>query len=306
MGRAYQGRGAFSRRYWCRRVAGALSFPFFGSLAEPLLRRAEAQVLPSVNPTYSLESIANSAAGVTDLFSPNSFVSIYGGNLSFVTRALNEADIRAGQLPTVLLGSGVRAFANSLSTNIYFVSPEQVNVLLPPSLAPGRVRLQLVNDGRAGPLVEINLREASPALFQQTALWENEPLVIATHGLEGVVTLEQPARIGELVVLYGSGFGPTIPPAQANEIPVAAAWVRDFERFEVWLDGIPANIEYVSYAGVTPYFGGLYQVNLVVPPGTGAHPEVRVGYRDPLDPGSDAMMSPSGRRLAVDPRAVSA
>ncbi len=301
MGPAYPGKRVFSRRHWCRRMAGALSLPFWGPLAKPLLQRAEAQVLPSVNPSYTVDSIANSAAGVTDLFSPNSFVSIYGGNLSFVTRTLSAADIRAGQLPTVLLGSGVRGLANSLLTNIYYVSPEQVNVLLPPSLTPGRVRFQLVNDGRAGPLVELNLREASPALFQQAALWENDPLVIATHGLGGVVTLEEPAAIGELVVLYGSGFGPTTPPAQANEIPVGAAWVRDFERFEVWLDEIPADRQYVSYAGVTPYFGGLYQVNFVIPPGTGEHPEVRVGYRDPLEPGADAMMSPPGRRLAVNP-----
>ena len=301
MGKAYQGSRAPSRRHWCRAVATALSYPLWDGFPGRLLQRANAQILPSVNPTYSFESIANSAAGVTDLFSPNSFVSIYGGNLAFVTRSLNAADIRAGELPTVLSGSGVRALADSLSTYVYYVSPQQVNVLLPPSLAPGRVRFQLVNDGRAGPVVEIDLRESSPALFQQTAQWENDPLVIATHGLAGVVTLEQPARIGELVVLYGTGFGPTSPPVRSSKIPVEAAWVRDFARFEVWLDGVPADGQYVRYAGVTPYFGGLYQVNLVIPPGTGMHPEVRVGYRDPLQVGSDALMSPPGRRLAVNP-----
>src|SRR5258706_4072234 len=106
-------------------------------------------------PFYTAESIANSAANVTALFAPNTFATIYGVDLANNTVAIGPDDVRGGILPTVLIGSGVRVLVNQISANLYYVSPTQVNFLIPTLLAPGPAVVQLTIDGRAGPAITI-------------------------------------------------------------------------------------------------------------------------------------------------------
>src|SRR5487761_2580602 len=96
------------------------------------------------SPYYTADSIANSAAGVAGLYAPRTFVTIYGQNLAYTTRALQASDISNGTLPTVLGGTGVRVLINNIPANIYYVSPGQVNLLVPTSLIAGPVTLQVV------------------------------------------------------------------------------------------------------------------------------------------------------------------
>ena len=58
-------------------------------------------------PTYSADSIANSAASVAGYYAPNTFISIYGQNLARETRTLGVNDISGGMLPTTLGGACV-------------------------------------------------------------------------------------------------------------------------------------------------------------------------------------------------------
>jgi uncharacterized protein (TIGR03437 family) len=231
-------------------------------------------------PYYTAQSIANSAANVAGYYTPNSFLSIYGQNLAYVTKPMSADDIRAGQLPTVLEGTGVRVLINQIFADVYYVSPGQVNVLIPPSLTPGPATVQLVNDGLAGPPVSITLSASAPVLFQSDAT-----TVIATHGNGPPVTEAQPAQPGEVVVLYATGLGPTLPAAIPNEIPQAAAWIVDRADFRVVLNGADVDSANIQYAGVTPGFAGLFQINLLLPADAPANAQIQIGYGDQLSPG---------------------
>ena len=91
-------------------------------------------------PCYTAASIANSAANVAGYYAPNSFLSIYGTNLSYVTGSLGPGDISSGgQLPAsgVIQGTEVLVLLNNTPGYIYYVSPGQVNVLIPELLIPG-------------------------------------------------------------------------------------------------------------------------------------------------------------------------
>jgi uncharacterized protein (TIGR03437 family) len=88
-------------------------------------------------PQYTADSVVNPVAGVAGMYAPNSFITIYGTQLSYVTRAMGPDDLRAGMLPTVLLGTSVRVAINHIPADIYYVSPTQVNVLVPASLSAG-------------------------------------------------------------------------------------------------------------------------------------------------------------------------
>jgi uncharacterized protein (TIGR03437 family) len=228
-------------------------------------------------PEYTAGSVVNPIAAVAGMYAPNSFITIYGRNLSYVTRAMGPDDLRAGTLPTVLIGTGVRVLINHLPANIYYVSPTQVNVLAPVSLAAGPATIQLINDGLAGPAIEIRLDPVAPALFELSGT-----VVLAAH-LDGtVISPDTPAHRGEVVVVYATGLGPTTPPAIANQLPDGAAPVARLEEFQVWLNGASVAATEVLYAGISPPYAGLFQINLRIPVDAPADPEIRCGFPEQM------------------------
>jgi len=236
-------------------------------------------------PIYTADSIANSAANVVGYYAPNSFLSIDGQNLAYATKAISPDDVRNGRLPTSL--SGVDVLINNIPGYIYYVSPGQVNVLIPTILAAGPATVQLLNNAVAGPPVMILLATVAPVLFQSDAT-----TVIATHGNGPPVTPDQPAQPNEVVVLYATGLGATSPPLTTSQVPQSAAWIADRADFRVVLNGNDVEARLVQYAGVTPGFAGLFQINLQLPPDTPPNPEIRIGYGEQL--------SPAGRMLLVE------
>jgi len=233
----------------------------------------------TVGPFYTADSIANTAASVAGFYAPDTFITIYGQNLAYVTRQITTDDIHGGVLPTVLIGTGVRVLVNQIEANIYYVSPTQVNLLVPPLLVAGPATVQLLVDGLAGPRVNIALAATAPALFQM-----DPRTVVATHADASVVTQAAPARGGEVIVLYASGLGRTVPPAIKDQIPKAAAPLAQMSDFKVLLNGVAVDPARVSYAGVAPGYAGLFQINLKLPDNAAFNPEIRIGYGDQLSP----------------------
>lgn len=238
-----------------------------------------AMVADSSAPFYTAASIANSAASVPGLFAPNTLVTIYGQNLGTITRSISSADISGGMLPTTLIGSGVRVLINQIPADIYYVSPGQVNLLIPTILVAGPATVQLEFDGRAGPAVQIMLGDSAPALFQQ-----NGATVLATHADYSLVTADSPARAGEEIVLYATGLGPTVPAAIPNQIPVTAARLASMQDFQVLLNGVAIDSRNIAYAGVVAGYAGLYQVNVILPLDAPANPEIRVVAGQAISP----------------------
>jgi uncharacterized protein (TIGR03437 family) len=238
-----------------------------------------APALHAEAPFYSAESIVNAADNQPGSLSPNALGTIYGQYLSYGTKALTADDIRGGQLPTVLPGTGARVLIGGLTANLYYVSPTQINFLVPSNLLPGTVTLYVVVDGYAGPPVSIQLAAASPGLFQL-----DTTNAVATLADGSVITPSEPARPGEIVVLYATGLGQTIPPVIYGNLPTQAAPLSQMGDFTVLLDGTPVDPRAIAYAGVAPGFAGLYQINVTLPDSTASNPEIRIGLADSLSP----------------------
>ncbi|MCP5119036.1 MAG: hypothetical protein GY953_50175 [bacterium] len=255
--------------------------------AVPLLAFLSCALLPGAEdprrlsaPSYSVASIVNSATNEPGAFAPNTIISIYGQNLAFDTKAISAADIDGILLPTMLAGTGVTVLVGNIPAIVYFVSPGQVNVLIPNNLRPIPVRLQLTRDGRAGPAIPIVLRQAAPALFPLDAT-----TAIATRADGTVVSWDHPARPGEIVVLYATGLGPTNPNPVYRHVPSTAAWIERLDEFELLLDGVRVDPGRIAYAGLTPGFAGLYQINLYLPEDTPVNPEIRIAIGEHRSPG---------------------
>jgi len=224
-------------------------------------------------PYYTEASIANTAASIANYYAPNSFVTIYGLNLSDSTTALS-----GNGLQTILPGSHVTVLINNLLADLWYVSATQINLLVPSELTAGPATVQIEVNGFAGPPVGIMLTALAPAMFQADAT-----TALAAHLNGQVVSAASPAQPGELVVLYASGLGPTVPPAIPNQAPQTAAFVAT-PGFGVWLNGSQVDSSAVPYAGVTPGYAGLYQINLFIPANTPPNPQIQIGWAGQLSP----------------------
>lgn len=222
-------------------------------------------------PSYTANSIVNAASNQGEAYAPNTFLSIYGTNLAYATRGLAGSDISGGTLPTILSGTGVRVWVANIPAFVYYVSPSQINILLPTNLTPGTTQLRVQVDSTYGPPITLTLAAVAPAFFELDA-----QTVIATHASGQVVTSDAPAAPGEIIVLYATGLGETIPQPGYGEIPSAAAMLKDLTSFGILLDGVKMDPKRILYAGVCPGFGGLYQINVQLPDQVGSDPQIQV------------------------------
>lgn len=232
-----------------------------------------------LHPCYTVQGIINIASGTPGALAPNTLVSIYGTNLSFVTRAISVDDIQAGELPIRLGLTGVQVWLDELPGHLYLVSPEQVNFLVPSNLRATEITIRVFRDSAVGPAVRLKLREAAPALFQLDA-----GHVLASKLDYSLVTATAPSHPEEWVILWATGLGAVTPPTTYGRLPPAAARLEKIGDFRVLLDGAPVEPGRVGYAGLAPGYAGLYQINLRLPAGVPANPEIRIAIGEDISP----------------------
>jgi len=252
------------------------------SLGSPLSGQTED------GPSYTAAGIVNAASNQPGPLAPNTLASLYGVRLSYVTQSISPNDINGDQLPTVLPGTGVEVTVGNFPASIYYVSPDQINFLVPANLLAVPYTVLVALDGHTGPAVKITLAATSPALFQLDA---QHAVAVFPDG--SVITPQAPAKPGDIILLYATGLGQTFPPVPYGQLFNQAAPLQQLADFKLVLDGVAAGPGVVAYAGIAPGFAGLYQINVILPKSTQANPEIRIGF------GKD--LSPSGIHLPVDP-----
>ncbi len=211
-------------------------------------------------PVFQSAMVVNAAASTAAL-APNTFVSIEGGALSAITRNANSADFVGTKLPTAL--SGVSVTANGESAFVTYISPTQINVLLPADLQPGPVKIQTFNNGLSSQTASVTLQAAGPAFFVLTGgkyvATHADGTLVAPVGLTAGVT-SSPAMAGETIVIYANGFGATTQPIPNGSIITTPLTLATTPLFTI--GGASAM---VKFAGLTE--AGVYQLNVVVPTG---------------------------------------
>lgn len=249
-------------------VGRSLCWVALWALAGILAGNAAAQ-MPGP-PKYTADSIVHGATFAKGPFAPNTFISIFGENLAWSTRAVSAANLEANTLPIAL--GGVQVLIGPTHGYLVFVSPGQINALVDSRLTPGTYAVRVLRDAVAGPPANIQIGETAPGLF---AVADGFPVVTRPDG--SLVTVDNPARPGQIVILWATGLGSTNPTPRPGELPRGAAPLQRMAEFQVTLNGTPVPAGNVLYAGVAPGFAGLYQINLLLPENTPANPTVRVG-----------------------------
>ena len=98
-------------------------------------------------------------------------------------------------------------------------------------------------------------------------------VVIEANGNEFLNTPSAPASAGDALAIYGSGLGAVTPPVQAGTPAPLSPPAQTASPVTVTIGGKNAQ---VLFAGLAPGYAGLYQVNVVVPPGIAAGSSVPV------------------------------
>jgi uncharacterized protein (TIGR03437 family) len=118
----------------------------------------------------------------------------------------------------------------------------------------------------------VSLQAASPELFVFALNAEGGNPVIAQNAVTGELIAEPgmlpsvtfvPAKPGDIISVFGTGFGLTDPAVPAGELAGGAAPLAG--KVKVLLAGWELNSEDVLYAGTAPGFAGLYQINFRIP-----------------------------------------
>ncbi len=239
-------------------------------------------------PSYSAAGIVNASDFSAGPFAPNSVLTVFGSNLAFASAGLTQENIVSASLPFQL--GNISVYVDNISAPLLYVSPGQVNFLIPPNEIAGSVPVRVVRQGLTGPTVMITLVNAAPALFPSA---DNYALAQDFNAQSAVATAAAPAHAGDLIVLYATGLGGTQPLPLTGEIPRYAGSIQpsDLSAFQVLLNGKAVDPKTVPYAGLTPGFAGLYQVNFYLPGDCGTDPQIQLAV--------GSQISAPGIKLAV-------
>ncbi len=204
----------------------------------------------------------------------NSFISVYGTGFTQpgLKRAAGIGDMRSGKFPNELACVAVefRNVDNWVRAPMVYAQADQLNAQAPniPVRGPVQVRV-VVNPGRDNQMLSdvgtVEFSEYHPALFtfdgtRVAATYTDGSLL----GDPVRVTGARPAQPGEMITLYGTGFGVTDPYFQPGELASGIARVRD--PFTISIGGITLSSVDVTYAGLSPQsISALYQFNLRLP-----------------------------------------
>ncbi len=220
-------------------------------------------VTPTVNNVLPLYS---SGTAMTS----GQFATVYGSNLSGSSRSWNaNLDFTGGTaagspLPPGL--DGVTVTVNSMPAAVYYVSPTQLNFIVPSGLSSGAATVVVSNGGTAAAAFTADsTAQASPSFFVYGA---TSPYYVSAYhanytlvGDPAVQPGSTKALPGEEIFLYATGLAQApgntiITPSEFSSTPVT-----------VTAGSTPLTVAAGTDGKLAPYLieAGLFQVNVILP-----------------------------------------
>ncbi len=226
-----------------------------------LLGAANGSLTVTTNPII-ITGVSNAASGQA-VVAPNTWISIYGTN--FAAAGFSDTwsnSIVKGSLPTAL--DGVKVSVGGSPAYVAYVGAGQINVLTP-AVASGNAAVVVTTASGASAPMTVAAQQFSPAFFpwpsgQPVATHADYSWAVKNGTFASTPTV--PAKPGETIILWGTGFGATSPATPAGvEAPSTAVYYTE-NPVTVTIGGVPAP---GVVAALASGFGGLYEVVVTVP-----------------------------------------
>lgn len=207
-----------------------------------------------------------SSCGASPSVSPGAWTEIYGFNLAVSPYLWTTSDFVGNNAPTSL--NGTQVSIGGQNAVIAYVSPGQVNAQVPLSTGIGPQLITITDTNGTSAAYTITVNSTQPGLCQGASV--NGVQYVAAAFSDGLTYVlpsganigapARPAHPGEIITLYGNGFGPVSPsPPQGQVVQQQNALTS---QFQISFGQTAAS---VIYAGLAPGAIGLYQFNVVVP-----------------------------------------
>jgi uncharacterized protein (TIGR03437 family) len=203
-------------------------------------------------------------------FAPGMWIEIQGIRLAAAERSWQEEDFQNGIAPTSL--AGTRVVVDGIDAYVAYVNTQTVRALLPAGILPGKREVYVETAFGRSNVYKVTIEESRHLLgsapwlalsgiqYAMAVHEDGKTFVLPESAVEGVET--RPARAGEVLTLYGIGFGPVSPDIVTGQmVTVENSLIR---RVEVLFGETQAE---VRAAGMAQGQVGIYQITVVVPAG---------------------------------------
>jgi uncharacterized protein (TIGR03437 family) len=220
----------------------------------------QAGATPVEVPVISSGGILN-AADYAAIVAPGGMMAIFGTKLAPATRTAPSVP-----LPNSLEGVTVEVVDGDRTLNaaLFFVSPNQINAQVPFEIASASVQVRVRTAGGVSNAEAVAVAKRAPRLFTKSQDGRGEPVLL--HANFTFVSSDSPAQPRETLIMYVTGLG-AVSPALATSKPGGDG--GGLGPLNVVVPPVTVKIGdrtvQAAFAGMAPYFVGVYQLNFVVP-----------------------------------------
>ncbi len=112
----------------------------------------------------------------------------------------------------------------------------------------------------------LTMAAAAPGVFSTDGSGKGQAHIYVAHAdfTQTLADAAHPATAGDYIVIYCTGLGEVTPPLAAGTSAPFDHLTSTVNPATVTVGGVAAQVQ---FAGLTPGFAGLYQVNAIVPQG---------------------------------------
>ncbi len=217
------------------------------------------------------QGIVNGASSMpfTNSFAPGEFITLYGNG--FTNTALSSA------LPFQTTLGGVQVTVNGTPAPISYVSPTQINAIIPYSAPSDGTPLQIQVTNIPNSTV-VYSGPTDPGVYTVPSGGIGVGAIL--HQDYNLVSESSPAFAGETIQVYCTGLGTVTPAVPTGTGAPSTTLSTTDNTVTVSIDGAPLTVQ---FSGLAPTWAGLYQINVAIPSGlsSGDHTlEVSTDYSD--------------------------
>ena len=209
----------------------------------------------------SAAAAAVNAASFTasEPLAPGALATVFGTGLS-------SAAVAASAIPLPWNLGGVSVTVGGVPAPLLYVSPSQINVQIPWEVAVGTADLVVATNDTALAPLKLTIAAVSPGVFslqwgvgQAIAINPDGSLAAPDGSIPGIRT--RAARPGDYLMVFATGLGAVTP--ELADGMAAGNMLRNANVTPmVLMGGVPTQ---VLFAGMSPAFVGVNQLNVLVP-----------------------------------------
>src|SRR5882724_2003457 len=162
-------------------------------------------------PTIASGGVVNASSGVAGV-APGAWISINGTNLAAAASSVAAADLVNNAFPTSFGGASVQI--DGKAAYLQYVSPTRITVLAPSDSSTGPVAVTVTNAAGTSNSVTATMQTFLPGLsvlsgYVRAVRYPDGAVINGTGAAESGFTTAAAVGQGDILALFGTGFGPT-------------------------------------------------------------------------------------------------